>query len=133
MLVRARNPRFTLLMLCLASGGWAFGFGLGAPLASLWLRDAGFNAQIIGLNTSCYYLGVAGAACVVPWLMRRACRLCVVGGVVVDAAVIALFPWTDSLLGWFALRLLGGLATALSIIPMETLVNHNAPTTHRAR
>lgn len=133
MVARATHSRLTLWMLCLASGGWAFGFGLGAPLASLWLRDAGYNAQIIGLNTSCYYLGVALAACAVPWLMRRACRLCVVGGVLVDAAVIAVFPWTDSLLACFALRLLGGMATALSIIPTETLVNHNAPPEHRAR
>jgi MFS family permease len=120
-------------MLCLASGGWAFGFGLGAPLASLWLRDAGYSARIIGLNTSLYYLGVALAAGAAPWLMRRASRLCVVGGIVADAAVIALFPWTDSLFVWFALRLVGGMATALSIIPMETLVNHNAPPEHRAR
>jgi MFS family permease len=120
-------------MLCLASGGWAFGFGLGAPLASLWLRDAGYSARLIGLNTSLYYFGVALAALVVPYLMRRASRLCVVGGILIDAAVIALFPWTDSLAGWCALRLLGGMATALSIIPMETLVNHNAPPHHRAR
>jgi MFS family permease len=133
MAARATNPRFTLLMLCLASGGWAFGFGLGAPLASLWLRDAGCSARLIGLNTSLYYLGVALASLAVPALMRRASRVCVVGGIVVDAVVIALFPWTDALPAWFALRLVGGMATALSIIPMETLVNHNAPPEHRAR
>lgn len=130
---RATSSRLTLLMLCLASGGWGFGFGLGAPLASLWLRDAGSSAQIIGLNTSLYYLGVAVAAFATPYLMRRASRLCVVGGIVVDAVVIALFPWTNALSAWFALRLLGGMATALSIIPMETLVNYNAPPEHRGR
>src|SRR5579871_3635329 len=120
-------------MLCLASGGWAFGFGLGAPLASLWLRDAGHSARVIGLNTSLYYLGVALAAFVVPHLMRRFCCLCVVGGIFADAVVTVLFPWTDNLLGWSMLRLIGGAATALSIIPMETLVNHNAPPERRAR
>jgi MFS family permease len=65
--------------------------------------------------------------------MRRASRLCVVGGIVADAVVIALFPWINVLAAWFVLRLLGGMATALSIIPMETLVNHNAPPEHRAR
>lgn len=133
MVCRTSNSRLTLLMLCLASGGWAFGFGLGAPLASLWLRDAGYSARIIGLNTSLYYLGVALAALVAPYLMRRAGRLCVVGGIVVDAVVIALFPWAEALSIGFALRLLGGMATALSIIPMETLVNHNAAPEHRAR
>ncbi len=128
-----RNPRRTLFVLCLASGGWAFGFGLGAPLASLWLRDAGRSARVIGLNTSLYYLGVALAAFAVPCLMRRFCRLCVVGGIVADAVVTALFPWAESLLAWSLLRLIGGMATALSIIPMETLVNHNAPPERRAR
>jgi MFS family permease len=128
-----KNNRRTLLLLCLASGGWAFGFGLGAPLASLWLRDAGHSARVIGLNTSLYYLGVALTAFAVPLLMRRYCRLCVVGGIVADALVTALFPWADGLFAWSMLRLLGGGATALSIIPMETLVNHNAPPEHRAR
>jgi MFS family permease len=120
-------------MLCLASGGWAFGFGLGAPLASLWLRDAGCDSLVIGLNTSFYYLGVAVTSIAVPCLMRRASRLCVVGGILADAVVIALFPWTNVRAAWFLLRLLGGMATALSIIPMETLVNHNAQPEHRAR
>jgi MFS family permease len=120
-------------VLCLASGGWAFGFGLGAPLASLWLRDAGCSAHAIGGNTSLYYLGVALAAFAVPCLMRRFCRLCVVGGIVTDAIVTALFPWADGLAAWSVLRLLGGMATALSIIPMETLVNHNASPERRAQ
>jgi MFS family permease len=130
---RVTHSRRTLLMLCLASGGWAFGFGLGAPLASLWLRDAGRSARIIGLNTSLYYVGVALAAFAVPYLMRRASRLCVVGGILADAVATALFPWADTLPAWFMLRLIGGMATALSIIPMETLVNHNAPPERRAR
>jgi MFS family permease len=122
-----------LLLLCLASAGWAFGFGLGAPLASLWLRDASQSARVIGLNTSIYYLGIALAALATPWLMRRTGRFCVIFGIVVDALVTALFPWTESLPAWFALRFLGGMATALSLIPMETLVNHNAPPQRRAR
>ena len=127
------NSRRTLLMLCLASAGWAFSFGLGAPLASLWLRDAGFSARAMGLNTSLYYLGVALAAPAVPRLIRRAGRACVVGGIIADAVVTALFPWASSLPAWCVLRLLGGMATALSIIPVETLINHNAPPHRRAR
>jgi MFS family permease len=127
------RSRRTLRMLCLASGGWAFGFGLGAPLASLWLRDAGRGARIIGLNTSLYYVGVALAAFAVPNLMRRASRYCVAGGIFADAVATALFPWTEALPACFLLRLIGGMATAVSIIPMETLVNHNAPPERRAR
>jgi MFS family permease len=133
MVARATNGRRTLRILCLASACWAFSFGLGAPLASLWLRDAGRSARVIGLNTSIYYCGIALAAPLVPRLMRRAGRACVLAGVVGDAAVTALFPWADSLPAWFALRLIGGVATALSLIPLETLVNHNAPPERRAR
>jgi UMF2 family putative MFS family transporter len=82
--------RRTLLILCLASGGWAFSFGVGATLASPFLADAGFDKTTIGLNTSAYYF-------------------------------------------WVALRLLAGAAAALSIIPIETWVNHNAPPPRRAR
>src|SRR6516225_2401576 len=71
MVAPARNSRRTLLMLCLASGGWAFGFGLGAPLASLWLRDAGHSSRVIGLNTSFYYLGVAVDAALLLSMCRR--------------------------------------------------------------
>lgn len=132
MSVRAASSRRTLRMLCLASAGWAFSFGLGAPLSALWLRDAGHGPRLIGLNTSLYYLGVALAAPVAPWLMRRASRACVVVGILGDAVVTALFPWVESLPAWFALRFVGGMATALSLIPMETLINHNAPPHRRA-
>jgi MFS family permease len=120
-------------MLSLASLGWAFSFGLGAPLASLWLRDAGLSARSIGLNTSIYYLGVALAAPLVPWLMRRANRSCVIAGMLIDAITTAVFPWCHGALAWHLLRLAGGVGTALSLIPMETLVNHDAPPEHRAR
>lgn len=133
MAARVTSTRHTLRMLCLASAAWAFGFGLGAPLTSLWLRDAGYNGRVIGLNTSLYYLGVALAATLIPRLMRRAGRFCIVAGILTDAVVIAVFPWCHSPIAWFGLRLLGGMATACSLIPMETLVNHNAPADRRAR
>src|SRR5690349_10642268 len=111
MVAPTRNSRRTLLLLCLASAAWAFGFGLGAPLASLWLRDAGQSARVVGLNTSIYYLGIALAAPITPWLMRRTGRYCVLAGILVDALVTTLFPWAESLSAWFALRFFGGVAT----------------------
>jgi MFS family permease len=125
--------RRSLYILCLASAGWAFSFGLGAPLASLWLHDAGLNAKWVGLNTSAYYFGIALASLAVPWLMARADRGCLVGGLVVDAAVTAVFPWSNSVGSWFLLRFVGGVASAMTLIPMETRVNHDAPPERRAR
>lgn len=129
----AQHARTTLALVSLASLGWAFSFGLGAVLASLWLKDAGQSARAIGLNTSLYYLGVALAAPFVPRLMRRGNRACVAGGMVLDAVTTALFPWCHHLALWHLLRFLGGVGTALSVIPMETLVNHNAAAGSRGR
>jgi MFS family permease len=122
-----------LALVSMASLGWAFSFGLGAPLASLWLRDAGCSAGTIGLGTSLYYLGVAVAAPFVPILMRRGNRACVVLGMLLDAGTTAAFPLCHGILAWHLLRLLGGLGTALSLIPMETCVNRGAAPEHRAR
>jgi MFS family permease len=127
------HPRRGLLLLCVASAGWAFSFGLGTPLASLWLRDAGCNARTIGLCTSVYYLGVALAALLVPWLMKRSSRTCVALGMAGDALTTALFPWVEGLAAWLLLRLVGGVATAMSLIPTETWVNHDAAPERRAR
>jgi MFS family permease len=126
-------PARKLLVICLASAGWSFGFGLGAPLASLWLQDAGHTPTVIGLNTGIYYLGIALAAGAVPWLMRRLGHGCPVLGMVLSGLTVALFPWAGSLGGWFGLRLVNGLAGALSLIPMETLVNRESPPARRAR
>ena len=122
-----------LAALCVASVGWAFGFGLGAPLASLWLQDAGASDTVIGLNTGVYYLGIALAAGAVPWLMRHWGAGCLLLGMFASALTAAAFPWGGGLAGWFALRALNGGAAALSLIPLETFVNHRSPPEHRAR
>ena len=67
----AALPPTQLCWLCLASLCWAFGFGVGAPLASLWLQDAGHSNTVIGWNTGVYYVGIALAAVATPWMMRR--------------------------------------------------------------
>lgn len=132
----ARSPAArTLLILCLASGCWAFGFGVAAPsgLCSLWLERMGYNETLIGLNTSLYYGGILLASLFVPWMMRAWGRGCVVAGMVVSGASVALFPWGGGLAGWLTLRFVNGLAGAMSLIPTETMVNHNAPPEQRAR
>jgi MFS family permease len=130
--MRAPGTRTTLWLVSLASLGWAVSFGLLASLAPLTMREGGQSASAIGLNTSLYYLGVAVVAPFIPALMRRGGRRCVVAGMLLDAATTALFPFVSGALAWHALRLLGGVGTALSLIPMETLVNHDAPADKRA-
>ncbi len=129
----AVDRRRILLVLCLASAGWGFSFGLGLQLGSLWLHDSGCSAATVGLSTSLYYLGVAAASPLLPWLMRRSRRGVIVTGMVVDGLTTALFPWAGGVLGWHLLRLLSGVSTAFCLIPMETRVNHNAEPGRRAR
>jgi MFS family permease len=123
----------SLLVLCLASAGWAFSFGLGAPLASLWLEDQGYTDSAVGLNTGVYYLGIAVTSALVPWLMRRGGRHCPAAGFVLSGLTVALFPWGGTLAGWTVLRLLNGVGGALSLIPTETCVNRHSPPADRAR
>jgi MFS family permease len=133
MLARLPAPTRALLVICAASALWAFNFGAGAPPASLWLRDHGSGDTVIGLNTAVYYLGIALTAPLVPWLMRRWGRGCLILGMVCAGLTVALFPWGGGLGGWFGLRFLNGVAGAMSLIPMETEVNHSAPPEQRSR
>jgi MFS family permease len=129
----ATNSRRILTVICLAAAGWAFSVGLGAPLASLVLKAADHDDTVIGLNHATYYLSVVVASLFVPRLMARWGRACPVAGMVLAGLSMALFPWAESLPGWFLLRSLNGCAGALTLIPLETLINHHAPPGRRAR
>jgi MFS family permease len=130
---REFSSRLALAVICLTSAGWAFSFGLGAPLASLWLKQAGCSDTIIGLNTAVYYGGLAAAALGVPWLMRRRGHWCCALGMAVSGLAVIIFPWGHGLAWWFGIRLLNGVAAAMSLIPMETYVNRDLPAAQRAR
>jgi MFS family permease len=131
--MRIAQPVRTLILICLASVGWSFGFGLGAPLTSLWLRDAGSSDTLIGLNAGVYYFGIAIAAGFVPAIMCRWGRYCPVVGMVVSGLTVAGIPWGGSMAGWVGLRFLTGVAGAMSLIPLETRVNRDSPPDKRAR
>ena len=128
----ARTSPRTLAAVCLAGLGWAFSFGVGAPLAAFWMRGRWLQHKIVGLNTSIYFLGAAAAALWAPALMKKAGRWCITLGIVVDALSTALFPLAPGLAIWFLLRVLGGVASAVCLIPMETLINYNASPERRA-
>jgi MFS family permease len=122
-----------LLVICAGGTLWGANFGAGAPTASLWLRDHGHGDTVIGLNTAVYYFGIAITAPLVPRLMRRWGRGCIILGMVLSGLTVAAFPLVDSLAYWFGVRLLTGVAGAMSLIPMETEVNHGARPEHRSR
>jgi MFS family permease len=125
--------RRKLVTLCAVSAAWAVSFGLGAPLASLWLADHGCEPTVLGLNTAAYYAGIALTALFLPRWMGRSARGCVVTGMLLSTLTTALFPAVNDLAWWFLLRAVGGAGTALCLIPLETFVNHNAAPQTRAR
>jgi MFS family permease len=128
------TPRVRWIVpLCFVSFLWAFAFGASAPLASLWLQDKGIQDSLIGLNTGTYYLGIVVAASLVPRLLERWGKTCLVFGMIASGLTMAFFPWCDWLPGWFALRALNGVAGALSLVPLETFVNRESCDNRRAR
>ena len=122
-----------LVFLCALSGSWAFSFGLEAPLASLWLRDQGCSITAIGVNNAAYYLGILAAAAAVPALMRRWGRGCPLAGLIASGLTVAAFPFGQAPPVWLVVRFLNGAAGALALIPLESLINFNAPERRRAR
>jgi MFS family permease len=122
-----------LVVLCLASAAWAFSFGLGAPLASLWLKDTGYDWDTVGYNTGVYYLGIALAAVFVPRLMRCLGPNCIVLGCLASALTVAVFPYSESLAGYFLARFANGIAAAMTLIPLETYINRDSRPEHRSR
>jgi MFS family permease len=133
MMTASPSRPWTVFLFGLATACWAFSFGVEAPIASLWLQDAGHSTRTIGLNAATYYLGIALAAGLVPALMRRLGRWCIVGGMVASGITVAAFPWCGGLYGFFLLRLLNGIAGAFSLIPLETLLGLQAQPEQRAR
>ena len=127
------SARRWMIPLCLVSALWAFSFGVSAALASIWMQEAGCGDALIGLNTGTYYLGIVLAATAVPWLMRRLGPLALLLGLIASGATAAAFPWATSPAGWFVLRALNGVASALSLIPLETCVNRKSSAQRRAQ
>jgi MFS family permease len=121
-----------LAVICLTTAGWAFTFGVATQAATLWLADAGLGDTLIGLNSGTYYLGIAVASPLVPWLMRRGGPGCAAAGMALGGAAVALFPWAGGTAGWFVLRLLQGAAGALSLIPLETCISRDARPGYRS-
>ena len=121
------------MLICLATGTWSFGFGAGSQLVSQWMNDHDADKTFIGLNHSCHYLGLAIASLAVPWLSRRLGARGAAVGMLICGPTLALFPWAGGPLGWFGLRLLNGAASALSLVPLETMVSRGAHPGHRAR
>src|SRR5436309_10172335 len=102
-----------LLLVCVATAAWSFGFGAGSQLVSQWMNDHGADNTQIGFNHSCHYLGLAIASLAVPWLSRRFGTRAAGIGMLICGPTLALFPFAGGPFGWYLLRLLNGAASAV--------------------
>jgi len=50
-----------------------------------------------------------------------------------SAVTLGLFPWGGGSAGWFVLRLVNGMASAISLIPLETLISRSSEPAVRTR
>jgi len=127
------SSRRLLPLICVATAGWAFSFGLGTQVVSHWLKAQHVSDGTIGLNHSTYYLGLALASLFVPCLMRCWGTACAPAGMILSSVTLALFPWGGSPTAWFLMRLLNGAAAGMSLIPLETLISTTAPAEQKTR
>jgi MFS family permease len=128
---------------CLATLAWSFSFGLGTQVITLWLKAENASLSVgpltvrgdafIGLNHSIYYVGIALASIAVPWMIRRLGSSCAGLGMILSGLSLILFPYGAGPVSWFALRLASGMAGALSLVPLETLVGEAAAPEQRTR
>ena len=108
--------------------------GLTLPLLSLALEARGHSSTMIGLNATAQFLGILVFSPRVPRLIARF-RILPVMAVAVAASVaaLALFPFLDWLVAWFALRFVLGCAEGALFICGETWINEIADDRSRGR
>jgi MFS family permease len=122
-----------LAVVCLACGVWAMSFGLGSQVISHRLKHEGYSDTAIGLNHTLHYVGLAVGSLLAPRLVRRWGRRCPILGMLLSAGTLAGFPLGGNLAGYGLLRLLNGVAGALTVIPLETALGRGGHPDTRSR
>ncbi|MSR30255.1 MAG: MFS transporter [Gemmataceae bacterium] len=112
---------------------WAFGFGIFATVASLTLESAGLSHWEIGLQSSAYYLCIGLSSLFVPWIISLFGKRCVFFGMVMAGLTCLVFPLAGDWYSWMLLRGGNGLAAAMSLVPLETMVIQQSPVEKKNR
>ncbi|HZZ81494.1 MAG TPA: MFS transporter [Gemmataceae bacterium] len=116
-----------LILICSTSACWAFSWGLGTQVVTHWLKSLDCTDTVIGLAHSFYYFGVAAGSFAVPSLTRRfGPAHCATFGMIATGMTIATFPLGSEPATWYLLRFLTGVASALSLVPLETIVSRES-------
>lgn len=112
------------------------GIGIGAlvPLIALRLAERGIGATVIGLNAAMFPLAVLAVGPMLPGLLARLRTLpSICLGLAIMAITTLLLPLIPGIGAWFALRFIGGAATAIPWVASETWLNILATERDRGR
>ncbi len=118
--------------------GTAFGVGVAVgaivPLLSLILEHRGFDATAIGINAAMFPLGAVGFSFLVPRIVAwLGLYNAILASITLTAALMLLFPATDSYVAWCAIRLAIGCIGVVHWIASETWINMLARDASRSR
>jgi MFS family permease len=109
-------------------------YSLTAPLIAIDLDHRGYSEAFIGANAAMHAVGVLLIAPFLPRLAAAAgARLLTLGGLVLSALVLALFPLAPSVYWWFPLRVLLGVGAEALFVMSETWTNELADDAVRGR
>ncbi|WP_102960163.1 MFS transporter [Mangrovicella endophytica] len=130
----ATLDRAAIVAVVLGISAFAVAQGLTYPLISLSLERLGVSASLIGLNAAVFAAGLAAATLLIRHLTTRlrgdALIVAALGGC---SLALAAFSLADSLLVWFAARLLLGLCAGTVFILSEAWLHAACPDHIRGR
>ena len=109
-------------------------FSLYTPLLSLILEARGASSTLIGALAMIASAGIIIGSFAVPRFMRHLeGRSLLLGGVVFEIVLIFALMSTQSIVGWFVIRFLGGLVGSVLFVVTETWMIEITPREHHGR
>jgi MFS family permease len=127
-----RRRAFVAIIACISSFGLIG--GLNATLISLSLKAREVSETLIGLNGAALAVGILVMTPIIPRLARRLdVRTFIVGLLFLEVIAVLLLPISDSLILWFACRVVMGMVANGVYSLSETWLNQLADDLNRGR
>ncbi|OBZ13019.1 MFS transporter [Bacillus sp. FJAT-26390] len=128
------SSRFRLITLLLVVVVAGMSQGLLLPLLSIMLEDSGVSADMNGINSAAMYIGIFCTMFFVEKpVLRFGYKKVIVAGISLVTLASLLFPFTESLALWFALRLLVGVGDSSLHYATQLWIVSSSPADRRGR
>ncbi|RED61793.1 MFS transporter [Cohnella lupini] len=124
--------RFATLLLVVVVAGMSQGLLL--PLLSILLERSGISSDVNGLNSTALYIGVFCTMFIIEKpVVRYGYKKVIIAGISLIAVSVLLFPVSQSLGLWFALRLLVGIGDSALHYATQLWIVTTSPSERRGR